>query len=207
MSESSPIVADYYRRLFDRHGPTLASLDWGSAEGQRRRFEVIAELGDFSGASVLDVGCGLGDLLGWFRVRGVDVDYTGIDLVREMVESARDRHAGARFEQLDLLAVEPDDAAGLLGRFDFVVASGVFQIAVEDSQARMAAMLERMFALADRGVAANALSAATDGDPHEHTVEAGYLARMCAVITPWWALRHDYAPHDVTAYLYRDQLR
>ena len=41
---------------------------------------MLCELGDIAKASIVDVGCVLGYLLGLLRERGFEADYLGIDL-------------------------------------------------------------------------------------------------------------------------------
>ena len=58
---------DLYTNLVERFGAEVRALNWRSAELQHRRFAVLAQVGELKSASVLDVGCGMGDLLDWFR--------------------------------------------------------------------------------------------------------------------------------------------
>jgi SAM-dependent methyltransferase len=69
------------------------------------------------GASVLEIGCGLGDLLAALK----PADGLGVDLSTRLIELARARHPGLRFAVAD---AETLDAPELLGRtFDYVVLS------------------------------------------------------------------------------------
>ena len=58
-------------------------LDWAGPETQVLRFEILADNVALHGRSLLDVGCGLGDLVAFLDKQGIDVDYTGIDVVYE----------------------------------------------------------------------------------------------------------------------------
>ena len=49
------------------------------------------------GGSLLDVGCGLGDLYGFLKREGVACDYTGMDILPAMVEQARTSWPEGRF--------------------------------------------------------------------------------------------------------------
>jgi SAM-dependent methyltransferase len=69
------------------------------------------------GASVLEIGCGLGDLLASLK----PADGLGVDLSPRLVELARQRHPELRFAVAD---AESMDAPELAGRtFDYVVLS------------------------------------------------------------------------------------
>src|SRR6185503_1230336 len=85
--DSRQAIVDNYRRLLAVHGDGPAATQ-NSAEGQLFRFERIAQVADLRGRSVLDLGCGLGDLYPFLRKRFGALDYTGIDVVPEMVKKA-----------------------------------------------------------------------------------------------------------------------
>lgn len=64
--------------------------DYGSERSQKRRFEVASDaLGIRSHDTVVDVGCGSGELYRYLWSKGVDVEYIGYDSVPAMVELAR----------------------------------------------------------------------------------------------------------------------
>lgn len=66
------------------------------------------------GASVLDVGCGCGELLAALAPqRGVGVDFTA-----ELVDEARRRHPHLQFE-----CMRAEDASRIDGRFDYIIIS------------------------------------------------------------------------------------
>lgn len=74
------------------------------AETARLREAIPALLRDVGATSLLDVPCGD---FGWMRDVDLDgIDYTGADIVEEIVERNRERFAGAsrRFVRLDLVA-------------------------------------------------------------------------------------------------------
>ena len=65
-----------------------------SKRTQRMRFEVFVSFHDLRGKSVLDVGCGVGDLCGHLQERGIDCEYTGFDVSPEMIRRCRERFPG-----------------------------------------------------------------------------------------------------------------
>jgi SAM-dependent methyltransferase len=192
----------HFSRLLSRHGRSHASLEWNSRESQERRFGVLAEIGLQPGDSVLDVGCGTGDLLAWMERRGLTVDYAGTDLTPMMVEHARARFPERPFVQGCLL-----DGVNLpKDRFDWVLASGIFAHRRDHPDAYMRDMIAAMLPLAVKGVAVNSLSL---NAPHNRQWQL-FHADPDATIT--WArqkvpradLREDYDPNDFTLYLYTD---
>jgi SAM-dependent methyltransferase len=93
--------AHYLPRLAE-HGPGYRAVDWGSPEGQALRFRVLLEVGDWRRASILDAGCGVGDLAGYLAKRGARGTYLGIDALPEMIEQARRRSPRRRFQAGDM---------------------------------------------------------------------------------------------------------
>ncbi len=96
-----------------------------------RRIGAIARLFgiepvDLQHARVLEIGCGLGDDLLPLAAAYPEADFIGIDLGRRHVDVAnglaRERGlANVNFRQMDITAMDPN-----LGRFDYVIAHGVF---------------------------------------------------------------------------------
>jgi SAM-dependent methyltransferase len=84
-------------------------------------------------ASVLEVGCGTGELLAALPHR----QRVGVDVLSEAVEEARRRHSGLTFHQRDALALEG------LPRFDAVVCDRLVH-SVLDIRALLASLRERL---------------------------------------------------------------
>jgi SAM-dependent methyltransferase len=191
-------TADYFDALVTRYGVDPRAVDWGSRASQGERFAALAAIGIARGARVLDVGCGTGDLLAWLRDRHIDVQYCGIDITSGMVEAARSRFPEARFERGSVLEWAP--AAG--DAFDWVVASGIFYRRSSRPFDFMKAAVERLFALAGRGLAFNSLSTwAPSVDADEYHADPLETLAFCRTLTPRVALRHDYHPRDFAIWM------
>ena len=182
-------------------GPTHGALDWGSAEGQRRRFDLLASIGICDGATVLDVGCGLGDLLSWLHQNSCDVQYTGLDVTQPLLDVAASRHPHAEFLLGNIV-----DTTVLAGRsFDYVVSSGLFYTYPSGGYAWMHAALNRMWAHATRGLAFNSLSTWTsDRAPGEFYADPSVVLNFCRHFSPCIELLHSYHPRDFTIHILRN---
>jgi trans-aconitate methyltransferase len=123
------IIANY-RGLFQKHGGAPEAVQL-SLEGQRFRFRKLMEIADLQNRRVLDLGCGIGDFYPPLLERFGQFDYTGIDLVPEMIDYAAMKFPRARFLCQDLFK----DSLG--ETFDYVLISGVFNNAVSDCGAYM----------------------------------------------------------------------
>ena len=174
-------------------------LGYRSRSAQEKRFEALLALGDFDGASLLDVGCGFGDFLAFLEARGIAPAYTGIDICEPMVERCRERFAGrgATFVEADVLGFEPAQ------RFDYVIASGIFGLESPEVRARIAPTLARMFSWATCGLAVNFLSRRAPRLAEGRVyLEPADVLGMGLALTPAARLDHTYLPNDFTLFLY-----
>ena len=107
----------WYEDKVRRYGYDHRGLGFRNKSSQDKRFEALVQLGDLDGARLLDVGCGFGDLLAWLRARGIEPDYTGIDLCEPMIQRCRERFGdtGARSELLLNLCKEVGPRATFFG--------------------------------------------------------------------------------------------
>ncbi|MBY0230192.1 MAG: class I SAM-dependent methyltransferase [Gemmataceae bacterium] len=193
-----PDVRDYYARRLREHGATPRGVDWNGAEGQAVRFDqLLAVCREDRAASLGDYGCGYGAMLGHARKMGFTGPFLGYDIAEPMVEAARAAH--------------PDDGVfsaeeGVLDGCDYVVASGIFNVKLQASEADWLAYVEqaiaRMARLARKGFAFNALTSYSDEDrkrPDLHYADPCRLFDLCRRRhSRHVALRHDYGLWEFT---------
>jgi SAM-dependent methyltransferase len=193
-------VEAYYTARVREFGETPRGVDWSTEASQTLRFEKLLELvrGQVS-FTMLDFGCGYGALLDQLRGRGQETAYTGFDVSAEMIDRARRRHGGcaqARFT----------DVAETLEVHDFVVASGIFNVKLDQPDSAwldyVLATLDTLNSLARRGFAFNALSLYSDVDrrkDHLYYADPMVLFDRCKrKYSPRVALLHDYPLWEFT---------
>jgi len=130
-------IKNHYNPRLGKFQETHEILDWENREAQIARFEVLINHVDLSGRSVLDVGCGCGDLFGLLSERGINVEYTGVDILPGMIEKAQSLHHGGRFICGDLFG--SDNLC--TDRFDVVFTSGIFNLNLGNNAAFFEAAL------------------------------------------------------------------
>jgi len=192
-------IRRFYERRLRKYVDGPQVLGW-SAEGQRRRFEILEGVGIVDGAQVLDVGCGLGHFLDYLvKVRSLDVAYRGLDLSPKLIARARELHPRVPFEVADVFSNPLPETA------DFVVASGVLNLEMGNNEAILRHFLRSTFAACRKAVAVNMLSTSADWyDRGRHYYDPIPAMRQARSVTRRIVLRHDYLPHDFTLYLYRE---
>lgn len=101
-----PPLPPYLRPYIDAardHGGSFNSLLWASRDSQLNRFTALTNLLDFTGLSVLDVGCGRADFNDHLdRIGQVPAEYLGIEAVPALASAAQ--AAGVEIIQQDFVA-------------------------------------------------------------------------------------------------------
>jgi SAM-dependent methyltransferase len=192
-----------YEKRLQEFGYSPATLGWGLHGRQEVRFSVLCELAlQIPGCSVLDVGCGFGDLYDFLTSHGWNGVYTGIDIVPGLLNIARDRHPGLDFQEVDIT----DDTAKI-GTYDFVLASGILNAALPSggNQSHSELVLRKMYLRSQRAVCIDFLSTYVDFQkPGAHHTDPGWALAAAKRLTRRVILRHDYMPFEFCMYLFRD---
>jgi len=194
-------IIDKHRDSLTRHGHHPNALYWSSQEIQELRFRVLSQIGVQAGESLLDIGCGFGDMFGWLQRQGVEVAYTGIDLSPDLI--ARGRQI---YPQATLLNGELFDVDVPAKSFDWVVLSGALNEALYDKGNYARRVIARMFELCRRGVAFNLLNRNAKGMRMMFDLasfETDEMLDFCRTLTPDCRLRDDYLENDFTIYMRR----
>lgn len=140
-------------------GSTWYINGWGSKESQLSRYAAICKCLPTRELSILDVGCGTGDLLEYIRDKNLPYIYTGFDLIPEMVEYAKRRHENETFFIGDVYKQNVNDQS-----VDFIVASGLLQYTAPQSNNLLGMIVKYLFDVSKAGVVINFLSALRDSD-------------------------------------------
>lgn len=190
-----------YTERYHEHGYSPLTLGWTKGR-QSVRFDVLTSLYEFSGRTVLDIGCGFGDLLHTLEEKFDPVaSYTGVDLVEPLVKEAGQRWPTHTFITGDFLEITFD------GGFDFVVASGVFNHRLDaiNSEEYIEAVMQRAFALCHDGFAFDFLSDKVDYRL-EHTYHASpeRILGMAYSLSRNVVLRNDYIPFEFSVFVFKD---
>ncbi len=128
MAIDKGIIKSHYEPRLDKYKENHQILNWENREAQLKRFRVFIENVDVKNRSLLDVGCGLGDLYSYIKNRGINVEYTGIDILEKMITGARAKNPGGEFFVHDLFSETPDSGNSGGKGFDIVFSSGLFNL-------------------------------------------------------------------------------
>ncbi|WP_295388725.1 class I SAM-dependent methyltransferase [uncultured Thiodictyon sp.] len=187
----------FYRNALARYGHNAQGAHWESVRSQQVRFGVLRRLlpADLSTLTLVDMGCGLGDLFEYLTILGAcPGEYLGIDVVEPMVEIAR-RRTGREILLLDALRDPLPEA-------DYYLCSGAMNTLTREETG---CFIERCFAASREGFVFNLLRGADDchtfnyWEPEEIEALALVLEADCTIETDYLyqdfsvALRHRVA--------------
>ncbi len=173
-------VARYYAEKLSTHGITPRGVDWSSDDSQQLRFTQLLGVleDDVDEPTVLDYGCGYGALAHRLIAGGRPFRYVGFDVCTPMVVQARadlrDPRCGFTDSELELSVS------------DYTVASGIFNVRLDSSEAHWKShVMETIGKLARysrRGFAFNMLTRYADREKLQdylHYADPGEYFRLC----------------------------
>jgi SAM-dependent methyltransferase len=193
----------HYSDLFQKYGDSVQACQFGSEESQLFRFKQLIQIADLEKATILDLGCGRGDLYDYLCKLNIEVSYTGIDLVGGTVNLAREKYPAARFLKRDLLSQTLEE------KFDYVFLNGVFNnnfgSSPEKNDDYMQALLKTAFQYCERGMAFNFISRYVNFEDEEMAYhDPSRVLRFCIEeLSTRVNLMHHYGRCDVAVYVYR----
>jgi len=188
--------------MINTHGRESSfALGWKDIESQQVRFKTLAGIADLSGRSVLDAGCGYGDLLPYFSALYKNVTYIGIEQIPELLKEAILRYGmrpAATFIQGNFTTTK-------LPAVDYVFASGSLNYRSADPDFIFRA-IDKLYEACSYGVAFNLLNYIV---PNGLLVayHPGQVISYCSSICPEVKLIQDYDPNDFTVYMYKRKER
>ncbi len=189
----------YHKRLIDQYGAgTTRAQGWRSFDGQRARFDVLCQIANLSGYSVLDAGCGHADLFPFLTKRFSSLTYYGCEQIPDLLDVAIQRYR--RASQVTLLP--GDFLADTVPMTDFVLASGSLNYRHSDARFIYKA-IETLFDNCRIGLGFNLLSGGVEAGNLLQTYDPEEISSFCECLAKSVTLRTGYWPDDFTLFLYK----
>lgn len=189
------VVKSHYEPRIGRYRKGHEITDWEDEESQRERFRIFTDTVPLEGCSLLDVGCGIGDLYAYLQEQKIRASYTGIDILPGMIEKARERFPRLPLHVGDIFTDSPFKAKS----FDVVYCSGIFNLQMGDNRALLQRALPRFFDHSRGWVVFNLL------DPDHFADNCRYCCFKPEEVLSWVAaysadarIYRDYVPNDFT---------
>lgn len=194
-------VMHYHRhRIAEFQHGTVESLGWRGEHSQQVRYEVLAKVGHLNGNTILDAGCGYGDLKAFLDRHFSDFDYIGIDQMPEFIAEARKRYEGIERTTF----YQTDFSIAALPQVDYVIASGVLGYRCKDENF-YTDMICKLYNSARIAFAFNMLDKSCFP---QHDLLVGHdrdeILALCRALSPRVECFNDYLEDDFTVLMYRN---
>ncbi len=197
--EKATIIHYHRHRIKEFNPGTVQSLGWKGDNSQQKRFEELVKVADLNDTSILDLGCGQGDLKYFLDKRFSGFSYIGIDQMPEFIHEAKRRYGhlpNTHFYQSDFSLAE-------LPKAEYVIACGALGYRCA-KPSWFNEMIATMYASASRALIFNMLDIATFPD---HPLLVGHDAEeivgFCKMLSPKVELINNYLDDDFTIFMYR----
>ncbi len=202
ISKQSGYLARYYDGLCRQFSRSYKTVGWYSYKTQEARFNIASQIADWNGQSILDIGCGLGDLWGYLKENGIAAHYSGIDISQKMIALSQAHFPEVSFRVQDLFDRHFQE------KYDYCFASGPFNHRLNVSQnIYIQEAISRMVEISTKGVVFNVLSDKTPFKKRQDHEFFYYNAQELAVFSQTLVSRvvvkENYLPNDVTLFLYK----
>jgi len=146
-------IEAYYKPKIGKGLPDFEVLGWESKEAQYMRFEILTSNVDIRNKKILDVGCGLGNLLEYLMDKGINVEYTGVDILEDMIKSVKSKNLPGKFYCMDIFKENPFG----MKNFDIIYTSGIFNLNMGNNMEFLKKAFGRFVELAKEKVVFNLL--------------------------------------------------
>jgi len=193
-------VLHYHRhRIGAYQYGTVESLGWRNQASQQLRYDALVKVGNLTGASILDVGCGYGDLKAYLDRYFSGVDYIGIDQQPEFIAEAKARYDGFKHTRF----YQSDFSTAALPQVDYVFASGALGYRSRDDNFHTD-MIGKLYGCATRALAFNMLDKKVFP---KHDLLLGHdrdeILAYCRTLSPRVTCLADYLDDDFTVLMHR----
>jgi SAM-dependent methyltransferase len=197
MSEQFYKIVSMYQENFRKHGDSPSALMTPKGRSDLR-FRALDPFVQRPHVKVLDYGCGLGYLRDYFQKKAVLVNYTGLDMLPEFIETCRKKPGGqASFELLG--AHDP-----IPGNYDVVFASGVFNLRSDTDKKRsreyVFRRLQELFSACSEVLVCDFLSSYVDfTQPDGQHFSPAEIIDFCVNnLSRRFIIRQDLLPYEFT---------
>jgi SAM-dependent methyltransferase len=199
--KDSDIVVRRYTERFMKFGISPMTLGWNKGK-QFLRFGILTSFFDLNNKSVLDIGCGFGDAINYFDKIFKNYKYNGVDLVSQLVFTAKEKHPEHTFYCTDFLKMK------IKRKYDFAIGSGIFNFKLQESDnyRYIDNVIKKSLEIVNEAVAFDFLSDKVDYR-YEHTFHSSpeKILGIAYKYSKNVILRNDYMPFEFSLIIFKDQ--
>jgi len=197
-------IADYYNKAFNKYGETPEGLAWDNQINLNKRYEVMFDIIKHYNSTVLDFGCGYGGFYKWIKEHEKLVEYTGLDINKEVLKIAKEKYPKITWIDSDI----HENIFDL--NFDYTVCNGTFTVkdtlTQEEMTNFMCNTLEKLWTKTNKGIAFNVMSKLVDWERDDlFHVSIDQLGQwLIDNLSRNFVIRNDYGLYEYTVYVYKN---
>jgi SAM-dependent methyltransferase len=191
-------LLSFFNYHLNKFGDRPEALRW-TPQGQLKRYHTLLDIApDLNNQRVLDYGCGTGDFYKFLKLRGINVQYTGVDINENFITLAQKKYPECTFKVMCI------DDEPLAGYFDYIFICGVFNLRVPGVRQDLQNALINLFKHCNKGLALNALSSHSSVKDAElnYTSPEEVVKFAIEYLSPSIVLHHDRIENDFTLFIY-----
>lgn len=175
------------------------ALGWKTKEGQDARFEILSQIGNMNNCSVLDAGCGYGDLCVFLNQKFGGLRYIGVDLEKSFSDHAAKHHGFSG----ETAFFSGDVTQAELPFTDYILASGLFNYPNTDPE-YLFKTVTKLFHNCRIGFGFNLLEKANHANGLLVGHETKEIVQFCKTLSNHVVLKEGYYENDFTVMLYHE---
>lgn len=191
-------IERYHKDKIDKYGPsTTRSLGWLSSASQVIRFDVLSQIGDLTNCSVLDAGCGHGDLCEYLNQRFSGVRYYGIDINDSFLDTAVERYGHIT----ESAFFKGDFSTASLPVTDYILLSGSLNYRNTNPHFTMEA-ISHLYQSCRIAFGFNMLSVITEPESFLISHNRDEIINHCKTLSNQVIIKENYTENDFTIFIY-----
>lgn len=155
--------------------------------------------------TLLDIGCGQGDLINFLSRNHAKITYKGIDVSEKMIDFAKKRFPKNNFENISFLEINKEE------KYDVILAVGVFNIKFSTKENQMNYLknnIKKMFDMCSSSCSFTLLSRHGYENIEEQEelffYEPWEIMKYCLELTPSVLVDHSSIPIEFITTLYKN---
>jgi len=186
-------LVDKYNKNLEKFGVSPSAVGWVSGKQKERYLKLFEGVGDFN--SVIDIGCGLGDLYKFIiDQKGVEkLKYIGTEINQNFIEICQEKFPEANF------ILQDNIIPSFNNKSDVVVMSGLFNTPLDSNDLFMKSLLDASFSLSKKFITFNFLSNDVDyKDNNLNYTSLGDVIEYCEKKSKKISISKSIIIHEVT---------
>ena len=199
LEEDVIYTQNLYTQKFNEFGVSLKTLGWDKGK-QDIRFDILTSQYACDDKSILDIGCGFGDLIGTLKRKASNFSYTGIDIMDVFIAEAQKMHTEYAFIAGDFMDYKFDEI------FDYCIASGIFTLKLkQDNYEFISSAMQKAWNICRDGFAFDFLSDKVDYQlDHTFHSSPSKILDFAYSFSRNVILRNDYMPFEFSLFVFKD---